>query len=445
MKITLPVHHFPPRYSAGTELYTFRLARWLIAHGHEVEVICVEAIDQGQPGELSATSDRYEGISVWRLAFNLIDAPERLRWNYNNPLLGAWFADYLRRAQPDLVHFQAGYLLGLAPLAAAHAAGVPTVLTLHDYWFLCPRTTLLRGDGRLCTSIPTDPGGCAWCIRKEQRRYQVADAISNGLAGTITQKLFLSDERDAIADRRAGLLPALALLDAVIAPSRFLAEQFAAFVPAERLHIARYGLDLTPFQQSHQHSVSETLRIGYIGQIAQHKGVHLLIDAFRQLQAGSRPAELHVYGGLEAQPRYVESVRRLAGDDPRIQLHGRFTNSDVASILADLDVVVVPSIWYENSPLAIMEAQAAGTPVVTAALGGMAELVHNGVDGLHFQPADAADLARTLQRLIDEPELLPALRSGAATPRAIDDEMRQLVTIYDSVAQPAIALDAALR
>ncbi|MEO7911888.1 MAG: glycosyltransferase family 4 protein, partial [Roseiflexaceae bacterium] len=415
MKITLPVHHFPPRYSAGAELYAFRLARWLLAHGHEVEVICVEEIDQGQPGELRAAEDIYEGIPVWRLSFNLIDAPERLHWNYDNPLLGSWFADYLRRAQPDLVHFQAGYLLGLAPLAAAHTAGVPTVLTLHDYWFLCPRTTLLRGDGTLCTSIPNHPAGCAWCIRKEQRRYQIADRISGGLAGTIAQHIVLHKESAAIADRRAQLLPALTLPDAVIAPSRFLAEQYAPFVPAERLHIARYGLDLTPFQQLDQHDASETLRIGYIGQIAQHKGVHLLIDAFRQLDTHNRPAELHIYGGLEAQPRYVESVRRLASDDPRIQLHGRFTNSDVASILADLDVVVVPSIWYENSPLAIMEAQAAGTPVVTSALGGMAELVRDGIDGLHFQPADAADLARTLQRLIDETKLLPILRSGTAT------------------------------
>ncbi len=443
MKITLPVHHFPPHYSAGAELYAFRLARWLIAHGHEVEVVCVEAIDQGRPAELHATEDRYQGITVWRLAFNLIEAPERLRWNYDNPLLGTWFADYLRRAQPDLAHFQAGYLIGLAPLAAAHAASVPTVLTLHDYWFLCPRVTLLRGDGTLCTNIPNNPAGCAWCQRLERRSYRLPDRLSGGMLGTIAQTIALRDERTVIADRRAQLLPALALPDAVIAPSHFLAERFAPFVPAERLHIARYGLDLTPFQQPHRHGASETLRVGYIGQIAQHKGVHLLIDAFRRLQTGDQPAELHIYGGLDAQPHYVDSVRRLAGNDPRIQLHGRFPNADVASILAELDVVVVPSIWYENSPLAIMEAQAAGTPVVTAALGGMAELVRDGVDGLHFQPADAADLARALQRLIDAPALLPTLRAAVTTPRAIDDEMRQLVTIYNSVARPAITLGAA--
>ena len=441
MKIILPVHHFPPRYSAGAELYTFRLARWLKARGHEVEVVCVESIDQGRPGDLRAAEERYEDITVWRLAFNLVDAAERLRWNYDNPLIGAWFADYLRRTEPDIIHFQAGYLIGVAPLAAAYAAGVPTVLTLHDYWYLCPRITMQRGDGSLCTTIPENPAGCAWCMRLERRRYRIPDRASGGLAGRVAQAIALHEEGDALADRRARLLPLLAVPDAVIAPSHFLAARFAPFVPAERLHISRYGLDLGPFQPWQMRADHSTLRIGFIGQIAPHKGVHLLVDAFCALRTNGRPAELHIYGGLDAQPRYVATLRRRAQDDSRIHFHGRFENSGAPAILSDLDVVVVPSAWYENSPLAIMEAQAAGTPVVTAALGGMAELVRDGVDGLLFRPADSADLARKLQRLVDELELLPMLRSGVTLPRSIDDEMRQMMGIYQNIlAQSAIAL-----
>jgi glycosyltransferase involved in cell wall biosynthesis len=172
----------------------------------------------------------------------------------------------------------------------------------------------------------------------------------------------------------------------------------------------------------------------------------LLVEAFRALQPRGRPVELHINGGLEARPDYVSRLRRLAGGDERIHLHGRFDNVRAAEILSGLDVAVVPSIWYENSPLAIMEAHAAGTPVVTAALGGMAELVRDGVDGLHFAPADAADLARQLQRLIDEPELLPVLRAGVTMPRGIEDEMRQLARIYQNlVDQPSLALAEAAR
>lgn len=433
MKIILPVHHFPPRYSAGAELYTFRLARWLIKHGHDAEVVCIESIDQGIPGELQVVQDSYQGITVWRLAFNLIDAPERQRWNYDNPLIGAWFGGYLKRTRPDIVHFQAGYLLGIAPLEAAHHLGVASVLTLHDYWFLCPRITLLQGDGTLCTTIPENPAGCAWCILQEQQRYQVADRMSGGLVASIAQGLLLRDESAVIAERRKRLLAALALPDAVIAPSHFLAKQFAPFIQPERMQVSRYGLDLGSFPVQPAHTDTDALRIGYVGQIAPHKGVHLLIEAFGKLNPQRRSLELHIYGGLDAQPHYTKRIRNLGLGDTRINWHGRFEHQRIAEILSTLDVVVVPSTWYENSPLAIMEAQAAGIPVVTSSLGGMAELVRDGLDGLHFQAANSHDLARQLQRLIDEPDLLPLLRSNIAKPRTIDNEMETLLAIYQRV------------
>jgi glycosyltransferase involved in cell wall biosynthesis len=439
MNIVLPVHHFPPRYSAGAELYTFRLARWLQMHGHQAEVICIEAIDRGSSGVLEAVEDSYEGIAVWRLAFDMAQADD-FRWTYDNPLLRAWFTAYFQRHRPDIVHAQAGYLIGAAPIIAARAAGIPTALTLHDYWFLCPRITLQRGDGSLCETIPDDPAGCAWCMRLESRRYRLPDQVSGRLVGRVAQAVALGSGRREIADRRARLLSTLGLLDAVIAPSHFLAERFAAYVAPDRMHLSRYGLDPAPFLDLRRPAPDGTLRIGFTGQIAPHKGVHLLIEAFRALDSRSRPVELHIYGGLEARPDYVARLRRLAGGDARIHLHGRFENQRAAEILAGLDVAVVPSIWYENSPLAIMEAHAAGTPVVTAALGGMAELVRDGVDGLHFAPADAADLARQLQRVIDEPELLSTLRTAVTMPRTIDDEMRQLGVIYQRMAeQPMLA------
>lgn len=429
MNIVLAVHHFPPRYSAGAELYTLRLARWLRAHGHAVEVVCIESVDWSGGNALSAARDTYDGLTVWR-----IDARIALdNWwprNYDNPLLGEWFASYLRRAQPDIAHFQAGYLIGAAPLAAALDADIPTVLTLHDYWYLCPRTTLQRGDGSLCRAIPADPAGCAWCMRLTNRRYRLLDQASAGLAGAAAVRLGLVREQDIVAERRARLLPLLARPGAVIAPSRFLADRFAPFVPPERLHVSRYGLEPGPFLQQRRPAPDGALRIGFTGQIAPHKGVHLLVEAFRRLRPAAQPAELHLYGGLEANPDYVQRLRQIAADDPRIRFHGRFENSRAGAILAGLGVAVVPSVWYENSPLAIMEAHAAGTPVITAALGGMAELVRDGVDGLHFRAADAADLARQLQRLVDEPGLLPRLRAGVTMPRMIDDEMLQVMQIY---------------
>lgn len=429
MNIILPVHHFLPRYTAGAELYAYRLARWLRRHGHTVEVVAVESVEHEQPGVLNVTLDTFDEIPVHRLHFNR-NAGER-HWEYDNPLIGEWFKRYLEQTRPDLVHFQAGYLMGVAPLRAAVAAGVPTVLTLHDYWFICPRWTLLRGDGALCRAVPDDPAECAWCLRLDQRRFRLPEQATGGRFGQIMRRAGFDPGREYIAARRRALLPTLALPDAVIAPSRFLADQMRAYVPPERLHVSRPGLELTPFSDVQRHNERQALRIGFIGQIAPHKGVHLLLAAFQQLRAQSAPIELHIYGGLTANPAYVDRLRRLAGNDPRIHFHGRIENTSVPATLASFDAAVVPSTWYENSPLAIQEAHAAGTPVVTADIGGMAELVRDSVDGLHFRFNDATDLARALQRLIDEPDLLPRLRSGIQKPRSLEDEMVQILAIYN--------------
>ena len=174
------------------------------------------------------------------------------------------------------------------------------------------------------------------------------------------------------------------------------------------------------------------LRIGFIGQVAPHKGVHLIVQAFRMLRANGRKLELHIYGNAEQFPIYTQQCRDLAAGDERITFQGRFENERVTEVLRSFDVSVVPSTWYENAPLAILESRATGIPVITSRLGGMAELVQHELDGLHFVPEDAGDMARQFQRLLDEPELLPRLKIGTQqrVPRSMEDEMMQLMGLY---------------
>jgi glycosyltransferase involved in cell wall biosynthesis len=371
MKIVLPVHHFPPRYSAGAELYTLRLARWLLAHGHEAEVVCVERTDDAAAQPLAAWRDEYQAVPVWRLALNLAQAPDPFAWSYNNPAIGSWFAGYLADTQPDIVHLQSGYLVTASVLAAARARGCPTIVTLHDFWFVCPRITLLRGDGRVCAGPPADPGQCAWCMRLEGRRYRLPDSATGGLAGKVALRLAMSAPRQEIAARRRFLDQELRQAAAVIAPSHFMARMFEGRVREERLRVLRVGLDASAPPPSPYQPEPNRLRLGYIGQIAAHKGVHVLIEAVRRLPLEGRQVELSVYGDMQQHAGYGPRLRRLIGDDLRIQLAGRFDNRQVGAVLGQFDALVVPSIWYENSPLAIMEAQAAGLPVLTSALGGI--------------------------------------------------------------------------
>lgn len=427
MKILLAIHHFPPRYSAGAELYTFRLARWLLAHGHEIEAVCVETLDAERAAGVEAERDIYEGVPVWRLHLGLRNAPAN--WTYANPMVAGWVAGHMQSNRPDLLHLHSGYLIGAGVLEEAYRLGVPGVLTLHDYWFLCPRFTLLRGDGQVCVETPADPAGCAWCLNLDRRRYRLPEQLSRGAAGRVWIALAGDTGRAAQAARRAYLRRALHLADLIIAPTRFLAAKLGTIAPAERLRVVRLGIETERLRVLGPIPVNKMLRLGYIGQIASHKGVHLLVSAIRQLPSTGLPVALTLYGGA-ANSDYERQLRKLAGNDPRIHFAGPFAHSQLAEILTATDVVVVPSIWYENSPLTILEAQAARRPVITAAMGGMAELVRHGVDGLHFQPGDADDLARQIQRLRDEPGLLEQLRAGVRPPPSIDDEMAELMQAY---------------
>ncbi|MBC7227216.1 MAG: glycosyltransferase family 4 protein [Thermoflexales bacterium] len=449
MDIVLAVHHFPPRYIAGAELYTYRLARGLIRLGHRVEVVCVESVTEGTL-EPRCVSGEYEGIPVHRLFFNLALAPDPARWEFWNPQLGAWFRQFLEERQPDLVHFQAGYLLTGSVLEATQALRIPAILTLHDYWFLCPRIHLQRPDGSLC-GVPDDPGECVWCRLTEKRRYRLPDRATGGAAGRLARGLLFrlplarltgwSAKVEAIRERRERLGRALQDVNVLIAPSRFLAQMFVQRegLPPDRIRYLRYGLDHGAIQRPDppEGDQQSGLRVGYLGQIAPHKGVHVLVEAFRSLGALDGVRELRIYGDMGRFPRYAEQLRRLAQGDPRIRFEGAVENHRVPEVLSGLDVLVVPSIWYENAPLTILEAHAAGVPVLASDLGGMAEMVRHGVDGLLFQVGDARDLAARLRELVENPDLLCRLRAGIGPVRTLEQEREELLEIYRTVTQSA--------
>jgi glycosyltransferase involved in cell wall biosynthesis len=445
MKVVIVSHHFPPRYVAGVELYTYRLARWLTQAGYAVQVVCVESIED-ESLRPRCIEDVYEEIPVCRLNFHMAAAPDPFRWQFWNPEVGDWFRRFLAETRPDLVHVNSCYLLSASIIPAARKLGLPLALTLHDFWFLCPRITLQRPNGTLC-QMPKDPAECVWCLLTEKRRYRLPDNGTRGASGRLAvwamhrpALLRLTGWQarlDAVRERRQRLTDALSLADVIIAPSRFLAQTFVTHgLSPDRVRFCRLGLDGAMWGTGVPIRVeSDHLRIGYIGQVALHKGVHLLIQAFKRLdvEADGGP-ELRIYGDLTRFPRYTRRLERLADGHPRILFKGLIENRRMPEALAELDVVVAPSTWYENSPLAIMEAQAARVPVVASDLGGMAELVQHDVNGLLFRLGDAEDLARQLQRLLDKPGLVDRLRAGIGPVRTVDQEMDEVGEIYQVLA-----------
>ncbi len=414
MRILLVVHQFPPAHTAGTEVYTLGLARAL-AGRHDVFVY--------HAGVWATEEVATEGFRVRRVHLPSSANPyAQFKATYRNPAVEADFAAFLDRVQPDLVHVQHVQNLSAEIIPIVKQRGLPVVLTLHDYWFLCANGQLVRPTAQVChgTHWDLECVDCATARLGQPKLTWMRPALA---------VLFL--RRDAYLRR------VLRAADLCIAPSEFLRRKhIAAGLPAEKVVYLENGTDLSRLRvpdPPSRRDRGDRLRFGYIGSLAWQKGVHVLVEAFNGLPQDG--VELRIFGDPTVFPEYAARLRRLARH-PAARLMGPMPLERVGEALAGVDVLVVPSLWFENSPLIIQEAFALKVPVVASDLGALPEKVRHGVNGLTFAPGDPERLRAALQRLLDEPDLLPSLRAGIGPVKPMDEHARELEALYGALRSP---------
>lgn len=443
MRILYAAHGFPPNQSAGAEWRAHRTVIEARRRGHHVTVFALDPVPDQPPGEWSLLADEVDAISVSRLTIGVSGGLGR-REEFDQRAVFECVRNMIEQGEYDIVHLISGYLLGGNVIEAASDLGVPVVVTLTDFWFLCPRISLRKRTGELCT-VPRNPMECVLCLANEKRRYRIPYKLTGGAYGRalirtwenrIVRPRAIEDLSQGMVARRSYLGEMLRRADRLIAPSRFLHDVFAAQdFPTSRMLLMRQGLDVegwTPVETAVRRpsEMAASLTIGFIGQLTESKGVADLVAAIRKMPV-ERSLTVRLYGEFSsAFPAFRREIEAAVGSDPRIELKGRFDNRLIRWIHADLDVLVVPSRWYENSPNVILEAFACGTPVIAADLGGMAELVTDGENGLLFPAGNVDALGACIARIIDEPDLLPRLASRMPRVKSIAEEMVELEQVY---------------
>lgn len=444
LKVLIAVPHFPPTHVAGVEQFAYRIASGLIQRGHSVQVICVESIDDAASGGKLRWSDEvFDEIPVRRLYYDQKSFGGLSPLSFGNPVIESHISEWIGANRPTLVHLISGYLIGISPLRAAKRFGIPTVVSLNDFWFLCPTVNLLRGDGSLCSG--PSPLECARCLYDIKRRYRLVDRRAPGLVRAfwrwssthprVGSRFGLPLRLAQLANRREQLKAALDETDVVAPITRFLGNVYAA----NGIDSARFvhtPLGISAHSAPAQRRSATDIHFGYLGQVSAIKGVDVLVRAFRQL-APTRPARLTIHGGMNPESSYAQHLRRLAGNDSRIAFAGHYDNKLVIQILSDVDAVVVPSVCYENSPTVALEAFAAGRPVIGTNVGGISEIVQDNVNGLLFERGDATDLASQMQRIIDDPPLLSRLKQGITRVPTAEEELQRYLAVY----QRALSID----
>ncbi len=397
MRIAQVIHGFPPEYMAGSEVYTHALVSEL-AKRHDLSVFT--RIENPYKEKYETEIQKRNGFDVFRI--NNTSRHPRFKSRYRDKAIESEFENFLDLYDPEIMHF--GHLnhLSTAMVLQAKERGIPVIFTLHDFWLICQRGQFLMGDFSICDG--QDDRKCARCLSK-----------------WVPKKEALAE----IGKRMRYLKKVMSGVDLYIAPSRFLMDKFIEFgVPENRIIYSDYGFDTSRFN-GFKRSRSSKVRFGYIGTHIRSKGVNILMDAFNQIN--SNDVELKIYGRRMKDTVYLESMIQREG----VKFMGGYDNQDVAKVLAGLDAIVVPSIWYENSPLVIHEAFLARIPVIASNKGGMAEYIHHMDNGLLFDLGNSRDLADKILMLAENRELIEELGGNAPPVKSIEKHAEELVEIYN--------------
>lgn len=454
MKILLTVHQFPPKYISGTEVLTYSVARELMARGHEVRVLT--AAPGGEPMRDVERFDEYEvdGIKVYRFTHAFVPMGDQsviMEMEYCNHLLARYFRMILDAYAPDLVHVFHMSRLGVGVIDVSLSKGLPTYFTPTDFWSVCPTSLLMLDDGSPCRGPNGAGGNCVRHVAMRARWSWIAkvaaytpDFIADGVVylakkGLLPSRMQYGREIAALGGRHETIQSRLNALSAIISPTSLMTDALIRNgVNPGLIRQHMYGINISSYKRAIRRLENGSeLRVGFIGGLMSHKGCHLLIDAMNEIK--EQNATLKIYGNPKDAPSYYEKLLEKAKKNNSIDFCGTFSNDKISEVLSGIDVLVVPSIWFENAPLVIHSALSAGCPVLASDFPGMSEVVKHQGNGLLFEPGSVIALAKAIRRLLDEDGLLESLSKNCQSPKGITTYVDELLAVYGSSARNNIS------
>lgn len=436
MRIAIFVHCFFPEHFYGTETYTLNLAKQLQIKGHEP--IVISAIFHGEPKKEEVVSSYiYDGIKVYCIDKNYFPHKRVKDTYYQNELRQVFF-DLLQKLKPDLVHVTHLINHTAVLLEVVSGMNIPMVATFTDFYGFCFNCKLEAADGSLCNGPNRNRTNCLSCYLKAARspyyKYLVNKfpsllpvyAMAFYYAGYFYPKRF-SFVGD-ITQCPDILTKCYSHYNAVIAATEFLRDIYIANGLTVPVHLIRFGIDLPRLPK--QSRSGFPVKFGFIGQISHHKGTDILIEAFSRLPKGK--AVLNIYGPENQEPLFMEKLKLLAkGYD--VFFMGTFPSEKIAEVLSNLDFLVIPSRWHENSPLVLLNALTSHTPVIVSEGKGMTEFIEEGKNGYVFPMGSVEGLERVLKMIIENPESSRALFKTTEYLQTNEMMVKDVLSVYESV------------
>ncbi len=437
-KIVLLVHQFLPEYYGGTEILTLNAAREFIKRGYEVTVFTGFPVNEHIEDKNRFGSYTYEGIDVKCFYYSrepIGSQKNNFEIEYNNLFFAGFFRSFLKTWKPDFVHIFHLLYLSASVLDVCKEVKIPVFYSATDFWMICPQCQLLLTDGSLCSGPDRNSLNCIrhmlYLSRMKKIKFimkLIPDWILFLMLIAVRKVMFR-----ALSERPEFFRKRMNYIDTVFVPTHFMGKMLVNNgLEQRRVQYLQFGIEKNKMPVNTSRGNLHILRIGYIGTLSWHKGVHILIKAVRMLASGI-DADLKIYGSPDHFPGYYRHLQKLKRGDERISFCGTFPNEKIEKIFSGIDVLAVPSIWYENTPLILYTAQAAGCPVIATDLPGMSEAIENEVNGLLFKKGDAKSLGKAIIRLALERNLLLKMSGNSRQPKSIFEYVSEIEKKYNEI------------
>jgi len=385
-KILIVSHLFHPYFIGGSEIVAYEQAKMLKNLGFDIKIFAGRINNKGKGYLVNKEKGKFEimrfNLHEKDFDYNFVDFDKK-------ELLGG-FRKALFEIAPDIVHFHNIYPLSIKMIVECCKIHIPTIMTLHDFWGICFKNLLITNEGSLCYKKGIE---CIYC----QRDLRNADGNPVSLA-----------------ERNRTLMQYLNMVDLLISPSRYLISRFIdCGIPKDKTVIINYGIDLSRFKKIEK-ARSNKIRFGYIGQIIRHKGVENLLRAVSLLseKEKKRMSLLLVGSGEKSFVKYCKSLTKELMLSDIVTFYGEVENNKVPKLYRNIDILIVPSIWPENSPVTIMESLATGTPVLASNIGGIPELIQDGINGFLHKHDEPISLATNIKRIIEHPKIINKMKQA---------------------------------
>jgi len=444
LDIVIAVHQLPPEVG-GVGTFTVNLAAELQRRGHRVTLLAGSEEPAPYPS-LNLAPPVTPGVPTYRLQRTQPrSAAGRFLSSFIDRRAEALCRGLLRQLAPDVLHVQHTLNLTSGLCGLGRAAGAAVVASVHDFWPICQRIDLRDAAGELCRG-PQGGLRCAACLAPTKSGL-LARARRRAAAGARLAPYLLRTQlvQGGYASAHRITCPSLATAEVL---------QRCGF-DAARMVLVDYGIPALPGGVAAQPRPRRPFRFGFLGTMGPHKGARLTLRAAELLEAGpsssqalarpwqkpgpSEPGpgggpgeqgtwQLRLHGGPLRDPLLRRQLEAAAATG-RAEYLGPYTQEELPGVLAELDALIIPSLWPETGPMVLMEAVAAGLPVIGARIGAIAARIHHGEDGLLVPPGDVGDLAEAMATVMDDYD---HLRGGALQRpvRSVADAAAELEVVY---------------